>query len=103
MYDHVGENNLCLLIVFFSGTGILISFIDRFKDFTIGLTGIKGTLAEIKQTEVSVKELGKAIHDVFETKSHAIMDETSIWPFESSSTYALRGKNLGNFLRGGFE
>lgn len=76
VYDHVGENNLCLLIVFFSGTGVLISFIDRFKDFTIGLTGIKGTLAQIEKTEASVKEVAGAMLEVIEAKSHALMLET---------------------------
>jgi len=76
VYDHVGENNLCLLIVFFSGTGVLISFIDRFKDFTIGLTGIKGTLAELKQTEASVKEVAAAMIEVIETRSHSLMLES---------------------------
>lgn len=54
--------------------GLIIFFSDRITQFS--LSKLEITLKDMKETEASVKELGKAILAVVEASSHSIMLES---------------------------
>jgi hypothetical protein len=70
----ISEPTLVIFVAFSLVLGLVIAVIERIESFSLRSLGVK--LREIRETEASIKELGKAIHDVFETKSFAIMDES---------------------------
>jgi hypothetical protein len=70
----IGEWTFVATLAFSLGAFLVISSIGDFALFRFWNMEVK--FKEIQRAEESVKELGKAIHDVFETKSHMVMQES---------------------------
>ena len=73
-FDFIGEPSFVSLIVISVVVGIFVRYSDSIQSLSL----LKGELIlkDIKETEASVKELAKAILEVIETSSHAIMRES---------------------------
>ena len=70
----ISEPSLVIFVSFSVLAGLFIAFVERIESISLRKMDLK--LKEMQETEESVKELGKAIHDVFETKSHGMMLES---------------------------
>ena len=73
-YSNLSEPSFIIVLTFFMIFSILLPRINRLQSFS--LTKGELVLQDIKETEASVKELAKAILEVTETSSHAIMRES---------------------------
>lgn len=74
VYEIIGEPTLLVLLVASLLLGLFIAYADRVHSLKI--SEMELTLKEAKEVEASVRELARAILDVFESKSHGLMLES---------------------------
>lgn len=74
--SNISEWSFDFFIIISIIVGLIIFFSDRVTHFSFGLNNLEVTLEEMRETEASVKDLGKAILAVVEASSHSVMLES---------------------------
>ena len=85
----ISEASFLLLVSLSVFVGIVIFLSDRITHFSV--TKLEVTLEKMKETETSVKELGRAILSVEEAGSHRLMLESFDPKTYNESVEKLRG------------